>query len=66
MQELYEEKNHIKVCACGIRSFVYSVHWKAKAKECVEADASDKILGPLVNKLGRLLVFIEQVFKWLR
>ena len=34
IHEWYEEKNNIKVHACGIRSFVYSMHWKEKSKEC--------------------------------
>ena len=66
MQELYEEKNNIKVREHGIRSFLYFVHWKAKAKDCAKAASSKKILGPLDNIPGRILVFIKQVFKWLR
>ena len=39
------------------------MHWKAKAQDYSEAVDSDKILGPLVNRLGRLLIPTEQVFK---
>ena len=63
MQDGYERKNNIKVHAGGFRSFVYYVHWKAKVQDCAEASSSEKILGPLVNSPGRLLILTEQVFK---
>ena len=65
IQEWYERKNNIKVHARGITSFVYYMHWKPKFQDYAEVASSHKILVPLVNIPGSLLILIEKAFKWL-
>ena len=39
------------------------MHWKEKAQDCAETASSEKILGLLVNKPGRLFILTKKVFK---